>query len=137
MERPGGRIEQGRRARHAYQSQPAALQAASVLVQTLSSTSIANSEDFSELNSTSANGSFYGAYGFANGRCSSVRDIEKADFDMNESEEFPEPGQTLSLPLSIYLYALARRLIWAPMPGHSRSIVLIRSQKVLNRVQSH
>ncbi|KAL5476953.1 hypothetical protein ACEPAI_3139 [Sanghuangporus weigelae] len=54
-----------------------------------SSASTVDSEYFSELGSMSGNGSLYGAYGYANGACGSVPEVEVADltdFDMSESE---------------------------------------------------
>ncbi|KAL5522919.1 hypothetical protein ACEPAF_1186 [Sanghuangporus sanghuang] len=70
-----------------------------------SSASTVDSEDFSELDSMSGDGSLYGAYGYANGACGSVPEVEVADltdFDMSESEGPQSQGQAqpLSLPLS-------------------------------------
>ncbi|KAL5528234.1 hypothetical protein ACEPAF_7370 [Sanghuangporus sanghuang] len=69
------------------------------------SASTVDSEDFSELDSMSGDGSLYGAYGYANGTCGSVPYVEVADltdFDMSESEGPHSQGQAqpLSLPLS-------------------------------------
>lgn len=57
----------------------------------------------------SGDGSLYGAYGYANGGCSSVREVEMADyadFDMSESEGSQGQGQMLSLPLSLCMPSL-------------------------------
>lgn len=75
-----------------------------------SSASTVDSEEFSELDSLSADGSLYNPYGFPSGACSSVREVEvadMADFDMNESEGSQGHAQSLSLPLSFSMPSLS------------------------------
>ncbi|EJD07656.1 uncharacterized protein FOMMEDRAFT_150196 [Fomitiporia mediterranea MF3/22] len=78
-----------------------------------SSASTADSDNYSEFDSLSADSSLYGGpFGYPHTTCSSVREVEMADFadfEMGDAECLQGQGQlqTLSLPLSLSMPSLS------------------------------
>lgn len=93
-----------------------------------SSVYTADSEDFSKLDLMSGDSSLYGAYGYANGGCSSTHEVEMADyagFDMSESEGSQGQGQMFPLTPSHSMSLLGS------VSGSGASPVVINTRNAL------